>query len=102
MLNVDPWCVDLLEELQMRVDDGVLKVSEAFKDRGDTLQLITTCLLQLLCFRRFSDSRWLTLGDACRALVAAELCGLSSLVKAILDDPGRSNYYIGGFKYFDQ
>ena len=40
MLNVAPQWFDLLEELQMRFEDGVLKVSEAFKDRGDTLQLI--------------------------------------------------------------
>ena len=101
MLNVEPEWVELLTQLQIRWDEGVLKIACAYDGRHDTPQLVATCLLLLWKFRRFSESRWLTLGDSCRALLASELCGLTALVQAILADSSYSSYYLSGFLHMD-
>ena len=90
MLNIEAEWVDMLVQLQVRYESGFLKVASAFSDREDTPQIIITCLVKLWKFRRFSESRWLTLGDACRALNASEIGGLGALASSIIDDPQSS------------
>ena len=101
MINIEAELVDMLVQIQLRYGNGFLMVASAFSDREDTPQIIITCLVKLWKFRRFSESRWLTLGDACRALIASEICGLSALASSIIDDPQSSNFFISGFSYMD-
>eukprot|EP00971_Amphidinium_carterae_P230639 4577290-Amphidinium_carterae.1 len=47
-------------------------------------------------FRRASESRWVTIGEACRTITAARLCGLDGLLEQVRAVPGTSDFYLGG------
>ena len=49
-------------------------------------------------FTKFSDSRWCTLGRACRQLLVAMLLGLENLVGSVLADKKVPHYYLNGWK----
>ena len=57
-------------------------------------------LMNVWSFRRFSDSRWISLGSSCRTLLAAVVLGLPDLVDEILANPRASSYFLSGFKHF--
>ena len=59
---------------------------------------LVTLLLSIWSFRKWSDSRWLSMGPSCRTLVAALSCGLRPFVSWILSRPGVSRYFLGGFQ----
>ena len=66
------------------------------KGANDLMGRLIVGLLQVMRFEKYSDSRWLTVGGTCRALTAALLLGIDSLVGCIRADPKSSDYYIGG------
>lgn len=55
------------------------------------------CMFSIWRLRRFNESRWGSVGAACRSNIGARLCGLGLLVETILKDPAQSNFHIGGF-----
>eukprot|EP00974_Lingulodinium_polyedra_P048550 4662391-Lingulodinium_polyedra.AAC.1 len=54
-------------------------------------------MLAVFRFKKFTNSRWCTVRDSCRSLVAALALGLSGLVKMARANPKTSEYYIHGF-----
>ena len=61
----------------------VLRVAEDWLHRTDALSELSAALQAIWHFRKFSDSRWITVGCSCRTLTAALLTGLDSLVARI-------------------
>lgn len=92
----DEWMA-LMMEVQPRFSDGRLLVSSSLKDREDTPGVVTMLLMKLLEFRRWSDSRWLSIGRSCRSLVLSLMLGLDNLIQYSLRQKGTSSYYLGGF-----
>ena len=88
----------LAHELQFHFEDGRIKVTEQKVGDPELIDLIIKCLQSAWKFRRFTDSRFMTAGSSCRTLLAAYLLGISDLVDMILDAPGKSPFYLGGFK----
>lgn len=91
----DRW-VDLLVDLEIRFTDSRLRVSPRFIGNERLPELITAVMLKAWTFKRWSDSRWLTVGGSCRTMLASQLLGLSDLVRFIIGS-GASRYHIGGF-----
>lgn len=58
----------------------------------DLVSGIESCLMKMWQFRKFTESRWLTVGSSSRVLVAALLTGLDDLVAAISRDPPCTQY----------
>ena len=54
----------------------------------DVLQTICAVLIACYRFRKFTESRWLTIGASTRVLTVAVLMGLDSLVEYIKKDEG--------------
>ena len=50
------------------------------------MQTIMSCLLGAWRFRKFTESRWLTIGTSCRTLVCGVVYGLYGLVARIQKD----------------
>ena len=50
---------------------------------GDPVQVVMGCLLGSWRFRKFTESRWLTIGTSCRTLIMGVLYGLDGLVQCI-------------------
>lgn len=94
-----PTWVDTLVELQLRYEGGAMKICTRWKDHPDLPELLMTILLKVWEWRRFSDSRWASLGASCRSILAACLCGLPDFVGEVLNDPNAHTYYLKGFLY---
>ena len=97
LLGLDPEFTELATDLQMRFEDGHLKIAEKWKHEAEVTEMVVTTLLHIWKFKKFSDSRWLSLGPSCRSVMAALMCGLKPYVTWLLARPGNSRYYLGGF-----
>ena len=97
LLGLEPDRVDEFVALQLRFHGGRLKVAASYRDSPNLLESISTCLLHAWRFRKFTTSRWITVGDSCKTMVIALLTGVESLVRAVRRHPKTSDYYIHGF-----
>lgn len=59
--------------------------------------LVAHVLHQVWSFRKFTSSRWGSIGPSTRAMVAAMLTGVEHLVRTNLDDDDQSAYLLSGF-----
>ena len=72
-------------------------MSDAFAAQVDLFENLTGVLLFLWRLQKFSDSRWCTVGKACRTMVLAFATGLDSLAKFVLADKQAPKYHLNGF-----
>jgi len=96
-LGVEPQWVDTLVELGLIFKNDHLEVDACQESNVCLFETLTGALLHLGRFTKFSDSRWCTVGTACRTLCLGILTGFESLVATILADPKISKFYLGGF-----
>ena len=60
------------------------------------------CLRTLLEFKKFSDSRWVTMGVSSCSVVLAHQVGLGDLVRTVRADPAASDYCIHGASEYNR
>ena len=89
--------VMLVDVLQLVFVDNHVCVSASALERTDLVGLVITTLLSAWGFKRFADSRWLTVGPSARAMVAASLTGLQGFLGWAKQKPHVSGYYLNGF-----
>jgi hypothetical protein len=100
-LGVEVDAAEILSELNLRWDGSRLQVSALHQGADDLFEKLTMTMLVVFKFKKFTASRWVTIGESSRALVAALGLGLAGLVKMIRADPEASDYYIHGFGFLD-
>eukprot|EP00971_Amphidinium_carterae_P336401 6472763-Amphidinium_carterae.2 len=97
-LGVDADIIDLLCEMELRWGENELCISETYaSSSGDVIGDISLCILAVLRVRKYSDSRWLTIGVSCKTLLAACLLGLCDLVAHVRAQHHTSDFYLHGF-----
>lgn len=74
-----------------------LLVSQRFQSDPSLIDAITSNMLAAFRFRKFSESRWLTVGESSRTLVAGLLLGLRESVEEVRNDTHSRDYYLHGF-----
>ena len=84
----------VLVNMQVRFEDGFLKVWVGFQDKEDTMEQLSTAILHLWRYRPFSDSRWLTLGETCRSLMKGFLTGLHHVISRARANPKHSDWHL--------
>ena len=95
-LGLPPATAEELAELQLRWEEGRLAVATHCLESESLFDRITSCVLAVWRFRAFTDSRWCTVGDSCRSLVAALCLGLEPLMQKLFADPDVGQFYIAG------
>lgn len=87
----------LMASLDLEWVDGELKICQSMQDEEENLvQVVSDALLCVFKLVKATESRWLSLGHACRTLVGAWSIGLEALVAMIRADPCTHDYYIKG------
>jgi hypothetical protein len=89
--------LDVAVSLQVRWENGCLKVGIEQLPGEPLVQRIKGLLMKLFKFSKFTDSRWVTLGTTGRAIIAGYMVGLPSLVDWCIKNPSTSSWYIKGF-----
>eukprot|EP00971_Amphidinium_carterae_P127341 2523252-Amphidinium_carterae.1 len=84
--------------MELRWRGGELCISETYESgSGDVIGDISLCIIAVLRVRKYSDSRWLTIGVSCKTILAACLLGLCDLVAHVRAQPHTSDFYLHGF-----
>ena len=96
-LGVGPEMAEALSDLDLFWSSGRLRVSHVHRDAADVGERVTGCLIYFFKWRKFNESRWLTIGAACRAMVGSLSVGLHALVDLVQKDQSCSDFYLHGF-----
>lgn len=91
--------VDHFVELELRFDDGHLKVHPRWEADAQLPDMIMNAILFAWQWKKFSESRWMSLGASCQSLLGSLLLGLQDLVGEVLLQPGVCTYYLKGFSF---
>lgn len=102
MMDIPYKWAEKMAELGLCFKDGRLCVDKTCENHTDIFGTIFGCLLHVFKFRKFSDSRWLTIGDSCKTLACSLHLGIDNLIGDILRDSEISQTYIGGFSRLDK
>jgi hypothetical protein len=97
LLLRDSELIAALSLMQLRFEEGCLKVARLYEDVHDVVNQVVTILMKLWLFQNFTDSRWCTLGPVSRTMVACFLLGLDHCVSYIMSLEKVSKFYISGF-----
>jgi hypothetical protein len=96
-LGVGADVVETFADLNPWFSGGRLWVSGEWEGNKQLEEHLSRVILYLLRLKRFTESRWCTIGPSCRALVGCLAVGLELLVAISRKDPHTSEFYISGF-----
>lgn len=82
-LGCEPAIAQELCELVLVLAEGRLFVHRSAVEDPQLVARVRSAVLGVLRFQRFTDSRWCSIGLACRSLVASLLLCLGRLVEIV-------------------
>eukprot|EP00971_Amphidinium_carterae_P240484 4774089-Amphidinium_carterae.1 len=94
--------LEFLVESQLRFSCDQLLIHPNFADQEDAPERVATVLMSIARFPKFTESRWLSVASAARALTSALLLGMDQWAETALSAEGTSEYYLGGYRRFSQ
>eukprot|EP00971_Amphidinium_carterae_P279525 5549207-Amphidinium_carterae.1 len=92
--------LEFLVESQLRFTRDQLMIHPSFADQEDAPERVATILMSVAKFPKFTESRWLSVASAARALTSALLVGMDQWAATCLSAEGTSEYYLGGYRRF--
>ena len=99
-LGLDTDLCQTLADLGLLWVDGHLQCCRR-RVKGDLVEKVHSCLIAATRFRKFTDSRWCTIGASCGTIVACRLLGLDHWVEVVRSNPNASDFYIHGYGQLD-
>ena len=95
-LSVEPDIANLLADLRLRWSGSCLEIHSDWQKDVEVYEHISYCILAVWNFRKFSDSRWLSVGTSSRSCIAACLLGLQSVLTFARRQPHNREEFIKG------
>ena len=95
-IGVEPEAVEQLTRLKLVWTGTRLQVAADHGFGDEVWGEVSSLLLYLLKWRKFSESRWLTLGVSCSSMAASLSVGLEALVAMVRADEHSSDYHLSG------
>lgn len=78
-------------------EQGMMKVSDNHAHDPDILDKVADAFCSVMSVQKFTESRWLTVGKACRGLTMCIILGLDSLVERTLEQISQ-DHLLNGYK----
>ena len=100
-LQLGEELVNELVHFRVLSREGILGVDMAAMQEADAITRLSACLLGVWAFKSFSGSRWLTIGQSCRTLVAAWLTGYDLITDALANADQLPAYEMGALNAID-
>jgi len=94
VLGLPSDLADDMAQLGIFWRNGRLQVHRSHIDEEDVIGRITFIYLSVSRFRAWSNSRWVSMGDTCRSLIALQCLGLEAWVMKVRVDPSKSDYHL--------
>lgn len=95
-MGVEASMLESVAEVHPLWENGLLCVNTSLEE-GNVIEKVSHILLYLCKWRKFTDSRWVTVGPACRTLLWGLLVGLDKWVDLTRKDPSASDAFLHGF-----
>ena len=92
--GVDIKWLDIFVDVAPRLIDGRLHVRNRLLGQAECWKKISRCWTYAMKWRKFSATRWLSVGKACRHVVRTLVLGLYELVKLTRSCKHGSEYWI--------
>ena len=96
-LSVEADVLQQFAEIHPQWDGEHLWVASHLLDVADSITTVCWLLLKVFRWQRFTETRFLSLGNSSRALVASLACGLDGLVSLTRQDPAATDFHLHGF-----
>eukprot|EP00971_Amphidinium_carterae_P001336 26529-Amphidinium_carterae.1 len=94
LVGVSPTLIEpLASDMRLHWSGGKLNVMSSFLEKPDWLEILSGTLLTICDIRPFSSSRWLSVGQSFRSMVASALCGFPHLVAHLRSQNKVSEYF---------
>ena len=94
-LGADRFVISEICSLRLFYKNGFLHVRESARQGAEVYERISFVILRLWQFNAYTDSRWLSVGRACRALVRGWCTGFLDLARQILATDGEPTTWLG-------
>ena len=78
--------------------DGHFWVSHQLQGDPAAMDKISAVCLYMFRWRKFTESRWCSIGTCCRAVLCSLFVGLEQLVSLTRSDPKATDYHLHGFE----
>ena len=75
VLGVEPEVAERMATMQLRFEGGRVKVAASLEGDDNVVDSVATIFMHVLRLRKYSDSRWVSLGQSCRTLLCWRLWG---------------------------
>ena len=82
--------------LQLHFENGHLHIVDTLRDSSPVM-LLYNAMLQIMVFKQFTTSRWLTMGHAARTIIALHLLGFGHFVAYINTETHESMFFLNGY-----
>ena len=104
LLGVDATMLDLLVQVDPWFDGSLVRVNPGTLETGgeDPYLLCSQCALYLMRWRRFTESRFMSMGTASQGLLGSLAVGLTALVQDAQGLHGASLFHLQGFHRLDK
>jgi len=96
-LDVGPDMCETLVSLDLNWDGDHLCVHDSWERHPKVFEDVAGCLLYLLRWLSFSETRWAKVGRSGRWFIRALAAGIEPLLQICLEDENISHYNMGGF-----
>ena len=101
-LGVDASMLPTFAEVHPVWEGDRLMIGSSLVENHNATALVSDVILYLFRWRKFTESRFTSLGVACRSLLASLVAGLPALVQLTRDDPHATDFHLQGFGKLDQ
>eukprot|EP00971_Amphidinium_carterae_P059815 1183306-Amphidinium_carterae.1 len=94
LVGVSPTLIEpLAYDMRLHWSSGKLNVRRSFLEKADWLEILSGTLLSICDIKPFASSRWLSVGQSFRSMVASGLCGFPHLVAHLRAQNKVSEYF---------
>jgi hypothetical protein len=80
MLGIESQHCEALVEMQIRYENGSICVAEHCHTDPDIVEKVCNLMSVVFVFRKWTDSRWVTMGDTTRTFLGSLFLGIDGLV----------------------
>ena len=96
-MGVAPHWIELFVEVNPRWEGGKLWANPHLQADPECWDKVSVLVMYLLKWKKFSETRWATVGSSCRAFLGSLLVGLDELVAIARADSTVSDFHLHGY-----
>ena len=100
-VGVDADYIDEMVKVAPLWRNGSLHCRKSLELCDDAVGLVAHMFSYIMRFRKFTETRWLTIGTSSRAVLRASVVGLRNLLQHASDDKNVSQYHIHHHRRFN-